>query len=81
MSNDLNVLALIKGHERFIFIYDDESRTQLVDTIRDYAADAQVNLSWFDAMVLTKKAREQEGVEATPLEPTPAHGRIPPLAA
>ena len=69
MSSDMNVLALIKGQERYIFVYDDESRANLIDTIRDYAADPQVNLTWFDAMVLTNKAREQEHAEATPLEP------------
>jgi hypothetical protein len=62
LSNELNVLALIKGEERYIFIYDDDSRTQLLDTIRDHAADPTVNLSWFDAMVLTNKAREQQTI-------------------
>jgi hypothetical protein len=65
----MNVLALIKGQERYIFVYDDESRANLIDTIRDYAADPQINLSWFDAMVLTNKAREQEDADATPVEP------------
>ena len=76
MASELNILALIKGQERYIFIYDDESRAQLIDTIRDYAADTQVNLSWFDAMVLTNKAREQEDAEATPPEPTSTRSRI-----
>jgi hypothetical protein len=65
----MNVLALIKGQERYIFVYDDESRMSLIDTIRDYAADPEVNLTWFDAVVLTKKAREQEHADAMPLEP------------
>ena len=69
MSNEVNVLALIKGAEHYIFVYDDESRPQLIDTIRDQAADPGLSLSWFDAMVLTTKAREQESMEATPLEP------------
>jgi hypothetical protein len=73
----MNVLALIKGQERYIFVYDDESRASLIDTIRDYAADPQVNLSWFDALVLTNKAREQEDADATPLEPELAARRIP----
>jgi hypothetical protein len=67
LASELNILALVKGQERYIFIYDEESRAQLIDTIRNYAADSAVNLSWFDAMVLTNKAREQEGAEATPL--------------
>ena len=59
MANEFNVLALIKGQERFVFVYDDASRTDLIDTIRDLAADPALSLTWFDALVLTKKAREQ----------------------
>ncbi len=69
LPNELNVLALLKGQEHYIFIYDDESRPQLIDNFRDVAADPQYSLSWFDAMVLTTKAREQETMEATPLAP------------
>jgi hypothetical protein len=68
LTNELNVLALVKGAEHYIFVYDDEGRSDLIDNFRDLAADPSVNLSWFDAMVLTTKAREQETMEATPLE-------------
>jgi hypothetical protein len=68
LTNELNVLALVKGLEHYIFIYDDDSRQQLIDNFRDLAADPAVNLSWFDAVVLTTKAREQETSVATPLE-------------
>ena len=76
MSNELNVLALIKGAEHYIFVYDNESRPQLIDTFRDQAADPQLSLSWFDAIVLTTKAREQETMEATPMEPMATRSRI-----
>lgn len=59
MPREFNILALIKGEERFIFVYDDESRAQLIDALRDQAADPRLTLSWFDAAVLTEKAREQ----------------------
>ena len=70
MADELNVLALVKGKERYIFVYDDGSRDTLIDTIRDLAANPQMSLSWFDANVLTRKACEQEHAEATPM-PTP----------
>ena len=70
MPSEINVLALVKGPEYYIFIYDDESRAHLIDNFRDLAADPDVRLSWFDAMVLTTKAREQEQAEATPMAPT-----------
>ena len=70
MAHEFNVLALIKGVERYVFVYDDVSRPQLVDTFRAQAADPDLSLTWFDALVLQKKAREQ-CMEATPDEPEP----------
>jgi hypothetical protein len=67
LADEVNVLALIKGEEHYIFVYDDASRPQLIDNFRDLASNPEVNLSWFDAMVLTTKAREQEHAEATPV--------------
>ena len=59
VRRDLNVLALIKGEERFIYVYDDESGSPLIDAFRDQAANPQLSFTWFDAAVMTEKAREQ----------------------
>lgn len=59
MRHEYNVLALIKGEERYVFVYDDASRQDLIDAFRDQAADPRLSLNWFDAAVLTDKAREQ----------------------
>jgi hypothetical protein len=59
VRREFNVLALIKGNERYVFVYDDDSRQTLIDAFRDQAADPQLSLTWFDAAVLTEKAREQ----------------------
>jgi hypothetical protein len=56
---ELNVLALLKGAERYVFVYDDDSQPQLLEAFRDQAADPRLSLSWFDAGVLTRKACEQ----------------------
>ena len=60
MTRELNVLALFKGTERYIFVYDDESREALIDDIRDKAADPSVLINWFDAAVLTERVRNHE---------------------
>jgi len=57
--HDLNVLALIKGSERFIYVYDDDSRDDVLTAVRDAAADPAVSLNWFDAAVLTERAKQQ----------------------
>ncbi len=56
---DVNVLALVKGAERFVFVYDDNNRDAIIANIRDHAADSQVSLNWFDAAVLVERARQQ----------------------
>lgn len=56
---ELNVLALIKGNERYVFVYDEDSRAALIDAFRDQAANPQLSFTWFDATVMTDKAREQ----------------------
>jgi hypothetical protein len=72
VRRELNVLALIKGTERYVFVYDDESRALLIDALRDQAADPALTFTWFDAAVLTEKAREQ----ARPNSVEPTRSRI-----
>jgi hypothetical protein len=59
VRREYNVVALVKGAERYVFVYDDDSRDALVDALRDHAADPRLNFNWFDAAVLTQKAKEQ----------------------
>jgi hypothetical protein len=65
MRRELNVLALIKGNERYIFVYDEDSRGELLETLREHAADPQLAFNWFDAAVLAEKARQQACAEPT----------------
>jgi len=60
VNRELNVLALFKGTERFIFVYDDESRDAVIDDIRNKAADPNVPINWFDAAVLTERVRNHQ---------------------
>ena len=66
MTREFNVLALIKGDERYVFVYDDASRDSLIDAFRDHAAEPGLSFTWFDAAILTEKARAQAS------EPTPS---------
>lgn len=57
MERGINVLALVKDGERFVFLYDDQSGPQLLQTLGRYAADPEMNFSWYDAAVLSQKVR------------------------
>ncbi len=57
MTRELNVLALVKDTERFIFLYDEESGDELLQTLGQFAADKGTTFCWLDAAVLAQKAR------------------------
>jgi hypothetical protein len=59
VAQEFNVLALVKGGERYVYVYDDDSRPRLLATFREQAADPALSLNEFDAAVLAQKAREQ----------------------
>lgn len=59
MRREYNVLALVKGQERYVFVYDDVSHDQLIDVFRQWASRPELRFTWFDAAVLTDKARQQ----------------------
>jgi hypothetical protein len=73
VRRDFNVLAMLKGNERFVYVYDDDGRDHLVNVFRDQAADPNLSLCWLDVGVLVRKAREQ--AKAAAGEP-PAESRI-----
>jgi hypothetical protein len=73
VRRELSVLALLKGNERYVYVYDDDSRTNLINVFRDQAADPRLSLSWLDVGILSNKARAQAKTAAD--EP-PAESRI-----
>lgn len=74
MSSSVNVLALVKDGERFVFLYDETSIAPLLQTLGKYAADPELNFSWYDAAVLSQKVRrlqnQSESQRSTPPQPT-----------
>ena len=59
MERELNVLALHKGAEHYLFLYEDDSLPALVDAFRRYAGDPTLSFNWFDAAVMTDKGKSQ----------------------
>ena len=56
-EDDINVLALVKGRERYIFLYDDSQRAQTLRMLGRYASDSELSFTWYDAAVLSQKVR------------------------
>ena len=57
MSKDINVVALVKGEERYIFLFNDQKRSETLRTLGRYASNSKLSFSWHDAAVLSQKVR------------------------
>ena len=58
MSHEINVLALVKGNERYVFLFDDDNRSETLRTLGRYASNPELSFSWYDAAVLSQKIRQ-----------------------
>ncbi len=58
MDKEVNVLALVKGEEKFIFLFDDENRDETLRQLAKFAADPELDFGWYDAAMLSHKIRE-----------------------
>jgi hypothetical protein len=65
VNQDINVLALVKGAERYVFLYDDSSRAETLRVLGRYASNPELSFTWYDAAVLSQKIR-QESRKAAP---------------
>jgi hypothetical protein len=70
VSEDINVVALVKGCERYIFLYDDDNRAQTLRTLGRYASNPDLSFSWYDAAILSQKIRRQAR------QADPVHNRV-----
>jgi hypothetical protein len=64
MEKEVNVLAMVKGEERFVFLYDDQNRVETLRMLGRFAADPQLNFTWYDAALMSKKIRDMAALDA-----------------
>lgn len=67
MAQDINVLALVKGQERYVFLYDDANRAETLRVLGRFASNPKLSFTWYDAAVLSQKMRQESA--ATPRRP------------
>ena len=66
MNQDINVLALVKGAERYVFLYDDSSRAETLRVLGRYASNPELSFTWYDAAVLSQKIRQESRKVTSP---------------
>jgi len=64
VKQDTKVIALIKGEERYIFLYNEDKHQEVLRLLGRYASDPNLSFSWYDAAVLGQKIR-QESLQKT----------------
>jgi hypothetical protein len=77
MERGINVVALVKEGERYIFLYDQESTPALLQTLGRFAGDSDLSFSWYDAAVLSQRVRRLNREQAQEKQP----GRRAPRAS
>jgi len=58
MGGEVNVVALVRGEEQYVFVFDEKRRTELLRLLGRYAADPSLSFTWYDAAILSQKIRE-----------------------
>ena len=56
-NQEINVLALVKGHEQYVFLFNDDNRTEVLRQIGKFARNDELSFTWYDAAVMSQKIR------------------------
>lgn len=77
MTKEINVLALVKGEERYVFLFDDDNRVETLRQIGRYAANPELSFTWYDAAVMSQKIRQTVPDASNETLDTPSRFRMP----
>ena len=59
VAKDIKVIALVKGVEQYVFIYDENNRAETLRLLGRYASNPELSFTWYDAAVLSQKIRQE----------------------
>lgn len=54
----LNTIAIAKGNERYIFVYDDANRAECLRTMGRFASNPDLSFTWFDCAQASQRIRQ-----------------------
>jgi len=60
LDDAMNVLTLVKGEERYIFMYDDADLAETIRMFGRFASNKELSFTWYDAAVLSSRVRAAE---------------------
>lgn len=65
MSRAVNVLALVRDGQKYVFLYDDHSVETVLTQLAEFADDPELDFTWCDAAMLTERVRQLQASEQT----------------
>ena len=64
VAKDIKVIALVKGEEQYVFLYNENNRTEIQRLLGRYASNPELSFTWYDAAVLNKKILQESQQQA-----------------
>ena len=64
VEKNIRIIALVKGEEQYVFLYDENNRAETLRLLGRYASNPELSFSWYDAAVLSQKIR-QDNLQTT----------------
>ena len=68
MAGDINIVAIVKGDERYVFMFDEDTRAETLRTLGRFASNPELSFSWYDAAVLSQKIRQTAQQAPCPID-------------
>ena len=59
VEKNIRVIALVKGEEQYVFLYNEENRAETLRLLGRYASNPELSFTWYDAAVLSQKIRQE----------------------
>ncbi len=57
-NEDINVLVIVKGFERYVFVFNTDHEPETLRTFGRYASNPDLSFTWYDAAVLSQRVRQ-----------------------
>lgn len=57
LEKPMNVVAIDKGQEKYLFFYDDEGREECLRQLGIMASDQELSFTWYDCALLSQRVR------------------------
>lgn len=59
-NHDIHVVAVVKGDERYIVLYDADSRAEALRTVGRWAGNVDLSFTWYDAAMMSVKIKAEQ---------------------